>query len=236
MKRRGICYTLAGENISENNYPTTSPPRLFNGWMSSSGHRALILQAGSTVGVGAFKGNGSNYRSITGRPCSPQLLGATPREADAGPTRKPTVRHARRRIRRPDTEADPSQLEADGSHDRATDAGPDARRHRSHAGDHARAEPPAGSPGGNDYPIWLDGIVLEGFDDGMNPTGDFDPAATPAPPPSPDGSDTPATEPPDTGGTVTDSDGGSLQVIEPPSQLGLLDTIVGGVVSSYLGK
>jgi hypothetical protein len=88
--------------------------------------------------------------------------------------------------------------------------------------------------GGNDYPIWLDGIVLEGFDDGVNPTGDFDPAATPAPPPSPDGSD--PTEPPDTGGTVTDSDGGSLQVIEPPSQLGLLDTIVGGVVSSYLGK
>ena len=30
--------------------------------------------------------------------------------------------------------------------------------------------------------------------------------------------------------------GGSLQVIEPPSSLGLLDTIVGDVVSSYLGK
>jgi hypothetical protein len=35
---------------------------------------------------------------------------------------------------------------------------------------------------------------------------------------------------------VTDGDGGSLQVVEPPSEQGLLDTIVGGVVASFLGK
>jgi hypothetical protein len=35
---------------------------------------------------------------------------------------------------------------------------------------------------------------------------------------------------------VTDADGGSLQVLEPPSSMNLLDTIVGGVVASFLGK
>ena len=44
------------------------------------------------------------------------------------------------------------------------------------------------------------------------------------------------TQPPDEGGIVTDSDGGSLQVVEPPPPLGLLDTIVGDVVASFLGK
>ena len=43
-------------------------------------------------------------------------------------------------------------------------------------------------------------------------------------------------EPPDSGGLVTDADGGSLQVLEPPASMGLLDTIVGSVVASFLGK
>jgi len=41
---------------------------------------------------------------------------------------------------------------------------------------------------------------------------------------------------PSAGGIVTDADGGSLQVVEPTSSMGLLDTIVGGVVAAYLGK
>jgi uncharacterized protein YkwD len=43
------------------------------------------------------------------------------------------------------------------------------------------------------------------------------------------------TAPSDTGGIVTDSDGGSLQVVEPPPSTSLLDTIVGGVLASFLG-
>lgn len=87
--------------------------------------------------------------------------------------------------------------------------------------------------GGAVYAIWRD--------DTLDGSGDFWPAwpedaiATDPPPPL----ETKAplvTEPPDAGGIVTDSDGGSLQVVEPPSAMGLLDTIVGGVLASFLGS
>jgi len=96
--------------------------------------------------------------------------------------------------------------------------------------------PPPPLTGGVDYPAWLDSIVLEGFDDGLTPTEDYTPTGTPAPPTSPDATGPAPTVPPDDGPFVTDSDGGSLQVIEPPPTMGLVDTIVGGVVSSYLGN
>jgi hypothetical protein len=44
------------------------------------------------------------------------------------------------------------------------------------------------------------------------------------------------TEPPTVDGIVTDSDGGSLRVVEPPSSMGLLDTIVGDVLGGFLGS
>ena len=70
----------------------------------------------------------------------------------------------------------------------------------------------------------------DGFDAGIwSGWGDDDPNApidSPAPVES---------LPPDGGPDVPPAEG-TLQVIEPPSALGLLDTIVGDVVASFLGK
>ncbi|NJD29234.1 MAG: hypothetical protein FIA92_13175 [Chloroflexi bacterium] len=63
LQRRGICYQVAGENIGRNNYPDdVATQTMFNGWMNSSGHKAVILGTGyKRIGVGAFKGIGSDY-------------------------------------------------------------------------------------------------------------------------------------------------------------------------------
>jgi uncharacterized protein YkwD len=94
LHRRGICYTVAGENIGVNNYPDdVATQTLFNGWMNSSGHRALILSNDFTrVGIGAFKGTGSDYpkhlwTAVFTHPCSSSTPKPTPR-----PTPKPTPR------------------------------------------------------------------------------------------------------------------------------------------------
>jgi len=73
---------------------------------------------------------------------------------------------------------------------------------------------------------WVEGL----------PPGSFatDPPATDPPATEPTFSS--ETDPPGEGPLVTDSDGGTLQVLEPPSQLGLVETIVGDVVASFLGK
>jgi hypothetical protein len=92
--------------------------------------------------------------------------------------------------------------------------------------------------GGAVYAIWRDD-VSDGTAPGW-PEWPQDAIATDPPPletAPPLVTDPPfETSSPDDGGIVTDADGGSLQVIEPPSQQGLLDTIVGGVVASFLGN
>ena len=86
--------------------------------------------------------------------------------------------------------------------------------------------------GGAVYAIWRDEVQ-----DGSDPFWPQWPADVLATDPPPIETDLPSvTDPPDDGGLVTDSDGGSLQVLDPPSSISLLDTIVGGVVASFLGK
>ena len=92
MKRRGICYTLAGENIGRNNYPDDQTTQVnFNGWMASSTHKAIILGSGfNRIGVGAFKGTGGTYPNhefvaVFSHSCS----SATPTPAPT-PTPRPT--------------------------------------------------------------------------------------------------------------------------------------------------
>jgi hypothetical protein len=75
--------------------------------------------------------------------------------------------------------------------------------------------------GGAVYGHWVDGLPPEAF-------------ATEPPLTEPPFSS--ETDPPDEGPAVTDSDGGTLQVLEPTPQMGLVDTIVGDVVASFLGK
>lgn len=60
MKKFGINYTAAGENIA---YGQKTPDEVMNGWMNSSGHRANILNSNFTeIGVGVAKDkNGTPY-------------------------------------------------------------------------------------------------------------------------------------------------------------------------------
>jgi hypothetical protein len=74
--------------------------------------------------------------------------------------------------------------------------------------------------------IWLEWTRDEGFDGGI--WWDGPEALAPSADPN-------ATEPPD-GGPVPGTGEATLQVLEPPASQGLLDTIVGDVVASFLGK
>lgn len=60
MKKFGINYTAAGENIA---YGQKTPAQVMDGWMNSSGHRANILNSKFTeIGVGVAKDkNGTPY-------------------------------------------------------------------------------------------------------------------------------------------------------------------------------
>ncbi|WP_110112204.1 CAP domain-containing protein [Bacillus sp. CGMCC 1.16541] len=60
MKRFGISYKAAGENIAKGQ---RTPEEVMNGWMNSSGHRANILSNNFThIGVGYVKGSdGTTY-------------------------------------------------------------------------------------------------------------------------------------------------------------------------------
>ncbi|MHC6179958.1 CAP domain-containing protein [Clostridium sp. JNZ X4-2] len=60
MKKFGISYTAAGENIA---YGQKTPAEVMNAWMNSSGHRANILNSNFTeIGVGVAKDkNGTPY-------------------------------------------------------------------------------------------------------------------------------------------------------------------------------
>jgi len=81
----------------------------------------------------------------------------------------------------------------------------------------------------------------------MHATADGAPEATawpawpePSPTPAPVVTDAPPTfaietSPPDEGPLVSDADGGSLQVYDPPTTSNLVDTIVGDVVAGFLG-
>ena len=82
------------------------------------------------------------------------------------------------------------------------------------------------------YRPWLELVLDEGH-------GGVDPNEVPTGAP-PEPTEAPLTEGPPPEPPPTDGppgvDGGTLQVFEPPPSMGLLDTIVGDVVASYLGK
>ena len=200
LHRQGICYTLAGENIGYNNYPDdVATQTMFNGWMKSADHKALILGAGfNRIGLGAFKGTGATYpkhfwTAVFTHTCSGSNPTPTPKPPPAGtpgPTKTP----------KPTPMAVPTPVEA-------TPAVATAEPTRDATAEPVQSTvPDAQLLGAALYAIWRD--VTMGLPPGL---------------------------PPGTGGTVTDADGGSLQVIEVPPSMDLLDTIVGGVVAAFLG-
>ena len=60
IRRYGYRYRYCGENIGYN----STPERMFNAWMQSSGHRANIL-AGRyrEVGIGAYRGAYKGFKT-----------------------------------------------------------------------------------------------------------------------------------------------------------------------------
>jgi uncharacterized protein YkwD len=201
LHRRGVCYTIAGENIGWNNYPDdVATQTLFNGWMDSSGHRALILSKDFTrIGIGAFKGTGADYpkhfwTAVFTHPCGSSSPKPTPK-----PTPKPkaTPHATPRPTRAPTAQATPAPASA------------------------PTPDPESLIPSAGHDAVWLGWMVDDGFDPGILA------ASSTSPPADGGGAATAAST---TGGD------GSLQVLEPPATSGLLDTIVGDVVASFLGK
>jgi hypothetical protein len=89
-------------------------------------------------------------------------------------------------------------------------------------------EPDATMPDSGHYAVFGDWSIDEGYG-GVWSTGPDDPTATEPPATEAPASNEPQV--PDSGG-----DAGTLQVLEPPPSMGLVDTIVGDVVASFLGK
>ena len=248
LQRRGICYTLAGENIGRNNYPDDQTVQvMFNGWMNSSVHRGLILGSGfKRIGIGAFKGTGSDYprhyyTAIFTHPCST----ATPKptatpKATPKPTPKPTATPKATPKPTPKPTAKPTPKPTPKATPKPTPK-PTAKatpRPTEEPTAEPTAEPevtptPTDAVDAATYAMWLERANAAGFDWNTWPFGPSPPPAETPPvttQPPPDDSELPP------GGLVTDGDGGSLQVLEPTSSMGLLDTIVGGVLASYLGN
>ncbi len=114
LHRRGVCYTIAGENIGWNNFPDdVATQTLFNGWMDSPGHRALVLSKDFTrIGIGAFKGTGADYpkhywTAVFTHPCASTGGGSTPK-----PTRPPAPHATPRPTRAPAAVATPEPIPA----------------------------------------------------------------------------------------------------------------------------
>jgi hypothetical protein len=87
---------------------------------------------------------------------------------------------------------------------------------------------PSNPPPDTNQP-WIDLLL----DDGYSGIGADGPVDVPTPGPDLETLPPPTGPPSDTGPPGGD---GTLQVIEPPPSTGLVDTIVGDVVASFLGK
>jgi uncharacterized protein YkwD len=270
---RGICYQTAGENIAVNNYPDDQTAQVaFNGWMNSSGHRAIILSTSfNRVGIGAFKGDGSEYpkkyytgvftkgcgstATPTPRPTAtptPRPTAtptprptATPRPTPTptpkptktpGPTATPRPTGTPRPTATPHSTQKPTQKPTPRPSDQPDDTPaptPGATAVPTPAPTtEPKPEPipePVDSTAGNNQP-WINLLL----DDGYTGIGADGPVGVPTPDPVLETLPPPTEAPPPTGPSTGDGD--TLQVLEPPSSQGLLDTIVGDVVASFLGK
>jgi hypothetical protein len=208
LHRRGVCYTIAGENIGWNNYPDdVATQTLFNGWMDSSGHRALILSKDFTrIGIGAFKGTGADYpkhfwTAVFTHPCGSS---ATPK-----PTPRPTPRPTAKPKATPHPTARPTRPPSAQSTPAPTPVPTPT------------PDPESLLPTVGHDAVWFGWMADDGVDPGILA------ASSTSPPANGGGAATAA--------STTGVDG-SLQVLEPPATSGLLDSIVGDVVASFLGK
>jgi uncharacterized protein YkwD len=260
LNRRGICYTTAGENIAINNYPDDQTVSVaFNGWMKSSGHRAIILSSNfNRVGIGAFKGTGSDYpnhlytaiftkscsssptptprptATPTPRPTATPTPAPTPtKKPNATPTPTPRPTATPRITPRPTATPKPTPKPTDSGPASTPEITPEPT---------PEVTPDPFAPGTADVLVggavvgmWADKATDPDFNGKGWPKWPAGPKST-EPPPAATQAPPAQTEPPLVDGVVTDGDGGSLRVVEPPSSMGLLDTIVGDVLAGFLGS
>jgi uncharacterized protein YkwD len=251
----------AGENIGWNNYPDDQSAQvMFNGWMNSSSHKGNILQSTFTrIGVGAYKGDGRYgtmadrgyggqadttslpahiYVQVFAHPCSTSPT-PTPK-----PTPTPTPKPTPTPTPKPTPTPTPRPTATPTPHPTAT---PTPRPTPTSGG-----TPNPTAPGSTPVPdvtpapspsIDVTASPDASLDHGLDPIGlsaggwaawtawDSQPAPTAEATvePTVDATTAPTLPP----GVIAD---GGLAVKEPTPELNLLDTIVGDVVSSYLGQ
>jgi uncharacterized protein YkwD len=244
LKNDGYCYKVAGENIGENNFPDDQTTQWqFNWFMGSSTHRANILGTGyDHIGVGAYKGTGAAgslinhvFVMVFAQKCSSSPT-PTPRPtATPKPTPKPTAtprptatpKPTPRPTPKPTATPRPTATPHGGptSTPDATDPGIPTTAPTASPTPEITAEPSSEAPNPADVPGTPQWRLQWRIDDATNAPG------------FPAGSPEPAAEPTPDGGTgsQTSADLG-LQVVDPVPDQSLLDAIVGGVLSSYLGQ
>ena len=210
----GYCYKSAGENIGTVTWPGATVAEatnwVFQKFMASPGHRDNILgKAWDVVAVGAYKGAGDEFMwtVLFADKCGSTTQAATPTpEADA--------------------QADP---EADAQADPEADAQADPQAHGSgHASPHPTPTPtptPTPSPTPTVAPLATTNPALEptatSFDPGLSTT---DPTLEPTVAPTPVVAPSAVTLPP-----------GGFRVIDPPTEPGLVDSILDRVSARYFG-
>ena len=231
LHRRGICYTVAGEIIATNNYPDDQTvqvavqrldelvepqgrdprqrlqPRRRRGVQGQRWHLPEALLHGRLHAHLRRRHAGAHEAADRDAEANPQ---ADP-EADAQADRpRPTPRPTANATARPTPEVTPVITPSPSP----------------------EITPSPQLPTAGHDAVWLDWLPDEGFDTGVWDSWATGPDATDVAEPTgpPDGGQNPG---PSAGPDASD---GALQVLEPPSALGLLDTIVGDVVSSFLGN
>jgi uncharacterized protein YkwD len=224
LKAKGYCYKTAGENIGKNNYPDdVATQTLFNGWMSSSGHKANILGTSyDHIGVGAYKGGGTTYPDHVWTAIFVQKCSTSPTPS---PTPRPTPTPTPRPTATPKPTVKPTATPKPTVKPTATPTpvgtpvvtpGPT----------------PTATPEPTPTPLTLDpaeqlGALASSLKSHGNLTG------APGPEPEPSALPEPTSAPEPTGEPVAVNVG--PQVIEPLPTQSLLDTIVGGVTASFFG-
>jgi hypothetical protein len=214
----GYCWKVIGENLGYNNFPDDQTTQWqFNWFMGSPGHRANIL--GTTydhIGVGAYKGSNSSseyyhvFVMIFAQKCSSSPT-PTPKPTPK-PTPRPTPKPTPRPTPRPTaTPHSTPNLQSTPTPDSHPTSAPTPE---------ITALP---TPGTESFTVAQ--TRSHQFGDDGNPH--VEPTPSSAPEPTPGAS---------SGPTGSTDDGFGLQVLDPVPDVSLLDAIVGGVVSSYLGE
>jgi uncharacterized protein YkwD len=207
LTRIGYCYTVAGENIGQNNFPDDSATQTIqDGFMNSPTHRANILGTWAMIGVGAYKGaDGTHVWTVLfSQPCATPTPTPTPTTRPTPTTTaKPAPAATPRPTPRPTAPAPAPAVTPEPTPESTPEPTPEPT---------LQATPPPAVPGPGTDRGAPDAVPGGGDAGGPGPTGGLG---------SP---------------SVSGGSGAAFQVIDTPIQQNLVDAIVGTVASRYLGN